>query len=183
MLSPSIQLKTQLTKPTQNNNNKHMNSMSSPPELLSPPKPAVVDKSMFTYALTVKHPREQSVDILGIIRADRGWHCKEHAICGHSLEENSLVCIRRKVFATKDKGKMVEQAALSVVITSRRFDNAMIVNHGHHQLLPASTYPNLKRLLQPDIERLEQPREAAGDLNYLDAQILDRCHLMGSAIK
>jgi hypothetical protein len=93
-----------------------MNSMSSPPELLSPPKPAVVYevKSMFTYALTVKHPRGQSVDILGNNRADRGRHCEEHAICGHSLEENSLIRIRRKVFATKDKVKMVEQAALSV---------------------------------------------------------------------
>ena len=91
--------------------------MSSPPELLSTPKPSVVDeiKSTFTIAPTVKHPRGQSVDILGINRADRGQHCEEHAICGHSLEENSLVRIRREVFATKDKkGKMVEQAALSV---------------------------------------------------------------------
>jgi hypothetical protein len=29
------------------------------------------------------------------------------------FEENLLVCIRREVFATKDKGKIVEQAALS----------------------------------------------------------------------
>ena len=90
--------------------------MSSPPELLSPLKLAVVDevKSTFTYAPTVKHPRGQSVDILGINRADRGRHCEEHAICGHSLDENSLVRIRREVFVMKDKGKMVEQAALSV---------------------------------------------------------------------
>ena len=90
--------------------------MSSPPELLTPPKLDVVDevKSAFTYAPTVKHPRGQLVDILGINRADRGRHCEEHAICGHSLEENSLVHICREVFAMKDKGKMVEQAALFV---------------------------------------------------------------------
>jgi hypothetical protein len=120
------QLKTQLTKPAQNNNNKHMNSMSSPPELLSPPKPAVVDKSTFTYAPTVKHPRGQSVDLLGINRADRGQHCEEHAICGHSLEENLLVRIRREVFATKDKGKMVEQAALSVYSVDMGVDRCRV---------------------------------------------------------
>jgi hypothetical protein len=95
---------------------KQMTSMSSPPELLIPPKPAVANevKSTFTYAPTVKHPKGQSVDILGINRADRGHHCEEHAICGHSLKENLLVRIRREVVATKDKGKIVEQAALSV---------------------------------------------------------------------
>ncbi len=107
-----------------------MNSMrSSPPELLSPPKPSVVDeiKSTFTYAPTVKHPRGQSVDILGINRADRGRHCEEHAICGHSLEENSLVRIRREVFATKDKkGKMVEQAALSVYSVDMGVDRCRV---------------------------------------------------------
>jgi hypothetical protein len=81
---------------------------------------------MFTYALTVKHPREQSVDILGIIRADRGWHCEEHAICGHSLEENSLVRIRREVFATKDRGKMVKQAALSVYSVDMGVDRCRV---------------------------------------------------------
>jgi hypothetical protein len=35
--------------------------------------------------------------------------------------------------------------------------------------------PKLEELIQPDIERLEQTRAAAGDINYLDAQILDRC--------
>ena len=64
----------------------------------------------------------------------------------------------------------------SDVVMSRRFDNAMIVDHGHHPLLPARMYPNLAEgLIQPDIKRLEQTCAAAGDVNYLDAQILDRC--------
>ena len=94
-----------------------MNSMS-PPEF--------VDKSTFTYAPTVKHPTGQSVDIVGINRADRGRHCEEHAICGHSLEENSLVRIRREVFATKEKGKMVEQAALSVYSVDMGVDRCRV---------------------------------------------------------
>ena len=107
-----------------------MNSMrSSPPEVVSPPRPSVGDeiKSTFTYAPTVKHPRGQSVDILGINRADRGQHCEEHAICGHSLEENSLVRIHREVFAMKDKkGKMVEQAALSVYSVDMGVDRCRV---------------------------------------------------------
>ena len=72
-------------------------------------------KSTFNYAPTVKHPKGQSVNILGIIHADRGHHCKEHAICSHSLlEENSLVRIQHEVLAMKDKGKIVKQAALSI---------------------------------------------------------------------
>ena len=72
-LSPCAQLKTQLTKPTQNNN---MNSMSSPPELLRRRRGQI----NVHLRPTVKHPRGQSVDILGINRADRGRHCEEHAI-------------------------------------------------------------------------------------------------------
>jgi hypothetical protein len=82
-------------------------------------------KSTFNYAPTVKHPKGQSVDIFGINRADRGRHCEDHDICGHSLEENSLVCIRCKVFATKDKGKIVEQAALSVYSVDMGFDRVV----------------------------------------------------------
>lgn len=102
--------------------------MSSPPELLTPPKPAAIDKvkTTFTYAPTVKHPRGQSVDILGINRADRGRNCEEHAICGHSLQENSLVRIRREVLAMKDKGKMVEQAAYSVYSVDMGVDRCRV---------------------------------------------------------
>jgi hypothetical protein len=86
-----------------------------------------VVKSSFTYAPTVKHPRGQSVDIVGINRADRGRHCEEHAICGLCLNENSLVRIRREVFATKDKkGKMVEQAALSVYSVDMGVDRCRV---------------------------------------------------------
>ena len=83
-------------------------------------------KSTFNYAPAVKHPKGQSVDILGINRADRGRHCEEHDICGHSLEENSLVRIRREVFATKDKGKIVEQAALSVYSVDMGVDRCRV---------------------------------------------------------
>ncbi len=121
-----------------------MNSISSP-ELLTPPKPTVAAdvarqifaakkvqvplcgvKSTFNYAPAVKHLKGQSVDILGIKGADRGCHCKDHDICGHSLEENSLVCIRREVFATKDKGKIIEQAALSVYSVDMGVDHCCV---------------------------------------------------------
>ncbi len=116
--------------------------MSSPPELQSHPKLAVVDevKSTFTYAPTVKHPRGQSVDILGINRADRGRHCEEHAICGHSLDENSLVRIHREVFATKDKGKMVEQAALSVYSVDMGVDRCCVGFLPHAYVLTGALY-------------------------------------------
>jgi hypothetical protein len=87
-------------------------------------------KSTFNYAPTVKHPKGQSVDILGINRTDRGRHCKDHDICGHSLEENLLVHIHREVFTTKDKGKIVEQTALSI------YSVDMGVNRCHVGFLP-----------------------------------------------
>ncbi len=40
-----------------------------------------------------------SLDILGINHADRGRSCEVHTKCGLSLEENSLVRIRREVSA------------------------------------------------------------------------------------
>ena len=91
------------------------------------PKPTVAEvKSTFTYVPTVKHLKGQSVNIFGMNRANRGHHCEEHAICCHTLEENSLVCIRREVFATKDKGKIVEQAGLSIYSVDMGVDRCRV---------------------------------------------------------
>jgi hypothetical protein len=76
--------------------------------------------------LASRYPKCFSLDILGINRADRGCHCKEHATCGLSLKENSLVCIRCEVFAFNKAGKVVEEAALAVYTVNMGVDRCRV---------------------------------------------------------
>ncbi len=66
------------------------------------------------------------MDILGINHADRGCHCKEHATCGLSLKENSLVRVRREVFAFNKAGKVLEEAALAVYTVDMGVDRCRV---------------------------------------------------------
>ncbi len=103
--------KPQLTKP--NKNTGIMSSIRSP------------EKKVQVYPAAT-HPKCLSLDILGINRADRGCSCEEHAKCGLSLEENSLVCIRREVSASNKMGEIVEHPALAVYTVNMGVDRCHV---------------------------------------------------------
>ena len=83
-------------------------------------------KSTVNFDLAASHPKCLVLDILGVNRADRGRSCEAHAKCGLSLEENSLVRIRREVSAFNKNGEIVEQAALAVYSVDMGIDRCRV---------------------------------------------------------
>ena len=104
---------------------------SSPLTASTPPprKNGVLEsgiKSTVNFDLAASHPKCLVLDILGVNRADRGRSCEAHAKCGLSLEENSLVRIRREVSAFNKNGEIVEQAALAVYSVDMGIDRCRV---------------------------------------------------------